>query len=49
MPQTTFRDWLMHITTPMRIRACFDFKIMQIYDRVWRWIFQINGSEKVRK
>lgn len=45
MPQKTFRDWLMHITTPMRIRAWFDFRVMRIYDRLWRWVFKVREKE----
>ncbi len=46
MPRTTFRDWLMHATNSMRIRAWFDFEIIPLYDRLWRWIFKVKEKEE---
>ena len=42
----TFRDWLMHVTLPMRIRAWFDFKLIPSYELFWRWIFQVKDDSK---
>ena len=44
MPKTTLRDWLMHTTTPMRVRAFFDFKVIAMYDFLWRWIFKVKDK-----
>lgn len=50
MPQTTFRDRLMHSTNPLHVLCALRKSfLMKFYDRIWRFIFQVErGNEHER-